>query len=67
MSVFDGKHVIAVNANGDKQEIPAHWLDHPVLGKGFTKTPSQKRLANPVARKPRNPVRRGGSEGGRNA
>lgn len=27
--------VTAVNSNGDKQEIPRHWLDHPVLGKGF--------------------------------
>lgn len=27
--------VEAVNARGEKQIIPAHWLDHPVLGKGF--------------------------------
>ena len=47
MSVFDGKHVIAVNASGEKQEIPTDWLGHPVLGKGFTETPSAK------ARKPR--------------
>ena len=27
--------VTAVNSNGDKQDIPRRWLDHPVLGKGF--------------------------------
>jgi hypothetical protein len=26
---------------GDKHRIPAHWVDHPVLGKGFRKTPKQ--------------------------
>ena len=27
---------------GQKQRIPRAWLDHPVLGKGFQKTPRQK-------------------------
>lgn len=28
--------------NGTKVHIPEHWLDHPVLGKPFSKTPRQK-------------------------
>jgi hypothetical protein len=27
---------------GKKVRIPAHFLGHPVLGKGFNKTPRQK-------------------------
>ncbi len=34
--------VEAVNANGEKQTIPADWLDHPVLGQGFRLPPSVK-------------------------
>lgn len=33
--------VTAVNMNGEKQPIPRHWLDHPVLGRGFRVAPSQ--------------------------
>ncbi len=29
-------------ATGEKHEIPETWLKHPVLGKGFRKTPSQR-------------------------
>lgn len=36
------KFIDAYNSNGKKQVIPAAWLDHPVLGKGFTKTPPRK-------------------------
>lgn len=32
--------VTAVNARGEKQVIPAHWLDHPTLSKGFRRPPS---------------------------
>lgn len=28
--------------NGKKVRIPAHYLEHPVLGKPFAKTPSQR-------------------------
>lgn len=42
MSVFDGSHVVVVNANGEKQTIPAEWVDHPILGKGFSEAPSEK-------------------------
>lgn len=24
---------------GRKQDVPEHWLDHPVLGRDFRKTP----------------------------
>ena len=40
MSVFDGTFVEAVNANGEKQTIPADWIGHPVLGAGFRLPPS---------------------------
>lgn len=29
-------------ATGRKQRVPAHYLDHPVLGKGLAKTPRIK-------------------------
>lgn len=29
-------------ATGKKQVVPEHWLNHPVHGKGFAKTPSAK-------------------------
>lgn len=35
--------IIAVNAQGRKQRIPQHWLDHPVLGQGFRLPPSARR------------------------
>lgn len=33
--------VTAVNSRGEKQQIPRRWVDHPVLGVGFTVAPSQ--------------------------
>ena len=27
--------VVAINARGEKQRIPAAWIGHPVLGKNF--------------------------------
>jgi hypothetical protein len=27
---------------GVKVKVPAHWLDHPTLGKPFARTPTQK-------------------------
>ena len=27
--------VVAINARGEKQRIPTHWIGHPVLGKNF--------------------------------
>jgi hypothetical protein len=39
---FDGTFVEAVNQNGEKQTVPAEWLEHPVLGKPFSKTPRQR-------------------------
>lgn len=30
---------------GRKQAVPAHWLDHPVLGADFSKTPSTRKKA----------------------
>lgn len=38
MSTF----VKATNANGETQHIPEHWLDHPVLGAGFTLSDDQQ-------------------------
>lgn len=29
--------VKVINKNGDEQWIPRHWLDHPLLGEGFTR------------------------------
>lgn len=34
--------ILAVNAAGQKQWIPEHWLDHPVLGQGFKLPPSER-------------------------
>ncbi len=36
------KFVMAVNKNGRKQRIPSAWLDDPVLGEDFKKTPSAR-------------------------
>ena len=33
---------VAVKATGKKQRIPAHWLDHPILGAGFKLSPSSE-------------------------
>lgn len=30
------------SATGEKQYVPEHWMDHPVLSKGLRKTPLQK-------------------------
>lgn len=44
--------------NSQKQTIPEHWLDHPVLGKNFTRTPrsraaaAKKATAKPAAETP---------------
>lgn len=34
---------VAVKATGNKQRIPAHWLDHPVLSEPFRELPSAKK------------------------
>ncbi len=34
---------VAVKATGNKQRIPAHWLDHPVLSEPFRQLPSAKK------------------------
>lgn len=39
---FDGTFIEVVNSHGEKQTIPAEWLDHPVLSRGFSKTPRQR-------------------------
>ncbi|MGO1607594.1 MAG: hypothetical protein ACTHXF_08965 [Brevibacterium yomogidense] len=33
---------VVVKATKKKQYIPAAWLDHPVLGRPFEKTPRQR-------------------------
>lgn len=50
--------ILAVNAAGQKQWIPEHWLNHPVLGKGFKLPPSSqaKKATKPASR--RKPARR---------
>lgn len=45
INAFNDSFVTAVNARGEKQRIPAHYLDHPVLGRGFRLPPST--LATP--------------------
>ena len=39
-NAFNDQFVTAVNARGEKQRIPAHYIDHPVLGEGFRLPPS---------------------------
>lgn len=34
--------ITAVNVRGEKVAIPEHWIDHPVLGKGFRRPPSRR-------------------------
>lgn len=36
----DPRFVYAVNPSGQKQRIPRHWLNHPVLSKNFRLTPA---------------------------
>lgn len=31
---------VYAKSTGNKQLVPEHWLDHPVLGRNFSKTPS---------------------------
>lgn len=42
-----GKFVVAVNARGVKQVIPAHWLDHVTLGRAFRR-PRSRHVRPPV-------------------
>lgn len=37
------------NSNGEIQRVPSRWLDHPILGKGFTLTPSMRKAAEQAA------------------
>jgi hypothetical protein len=37
---------------GVKQRIPRHWLDDPVLGRDFRKTPSQRELDGELPPRP---------------
>lgn len=37
---------------GEKHRVPAHWLDHPRLGKGLRKTPLPKAADSKQAAKP---------------
>ena len=49
---------VYVKATGVKQVIPAEWLDHPVLGEPFRKTPlseKQQRTAGQAAKKAGDP------------
>lgn len=34
--------VAAYNVRNEKVSIPEHWLNHPVLGRGFTKHPHKQ-------------------------
>ena len=53
--------ILVVNAAGQKQWVPEHWLNHPVLGLGFKLPPSERAKARtkkqPSASR-RKPVRR---------
>lgn len=42
MSAFIEAYAVKTGA---KQRIPADWLDHPVLGEQFRKTPSSRAKA----------------------
>lgn len=39
-------------STGRKQRIPRHWLDDPVLGRDFRKTPSQRELDGDLPQRP---------------
>lgn len=41
--------IVVVNARGEKQSIPEHWLKHPKLGKDFRLPPSAKAKAEKPA------------------
>lgn len=38
-------HVKVSNSRGEIVAVPAHWVDHPVLGKGFRRIPSRRNVA----------------------
>ena len=43
MSLFDGTHIeVVVKATGNKQVVPTHWLDDPMLGAPFELPPSAR-------------------------
>lgn len=43
MPTRDGFIDVYRSSDGGKTEIPAHWLEHKILGKGFRRTPLQKK------------------------
>jgi hypothetical protein len=40
----DGFVEVYAKSTGNKQWVPEHWLDHPVLGRDFEKTPSARAI-----------------------
>lgn len=40
-----------VSATGEKQRVPEHWIDHPVLWKGLRRTPLTKRAESSTSSK----------------
>lgn len=42
MAKNDGMETVYSKTTGRKHRIPKHWVDHPVLGARFEKTPRQR-------------------------
>ena len=38
--------VTMYDRNGNRTQVPEHWLEHPRISSGFTKTPPRKTLAD---------------------
>lgn len=46
----------ALDAHGRRVRIPAHWLSHPVLSRGFTPEPAPDAAPARKPRAPKTPV-----------
>lgn len=43
---MDGFVSVYSKTTGQKHRVPEHWVDHPVLGRGISRTPTQKARDN---------------------
>ena len=49
MHITDGFIDVYRSDTGEKTQVPAHYMDHPILSKPFRKTPKQRAEESPKA------------------
>ena len=55
MHIIDGFIDVYRSDTGEKMQVPAHYMDHPILSKLFRKTPKQRAEESP--KPPEQPVK----------